>query len=116
MVSKHFSQAIDDAVVTQDITTVEAFLSLLDRYDSGGSVNRPYQRNNERDHLTAENSNRWEIRRDTRPSNSQNIIQRPLQDREKISTSNAQHRPQDNTRNPAYERRGYNEPRTSTAR
>ncbi|KAK2577755.1 hypothetical protein KPH14_001334 [Odynerus spinipes] len=37
-------------------------------------------------------------------------------DREKISASNAQHRPPDNTRNPSYERRSYSDLKTSTAR
>ncbi|KAG7188192.1 hypothetical protein KM043_017685 [Ampulex compressa] len=49
--SRHFSVNIADAIVGQNVCTVEGLLILLDRYDNGGKVNQPfssYDRNRDR--------------------------------------------------------------------
>ncbi|KAK2577562.1 hypothetical protein KPH14_012900, partial [Odynerus spinipes] len=35
MLSKHYNQAIDEAVIAQNIVSVDALLALLDRWDNG---------------------------------------------------------------------------------
>nr|XP_034194641.1 uncharacterized protein LOC117610902 [Osmia lignaria] len=40
ILARHFTQAVHDSVTAQNITTVDAFLTLLDRWDNGGTVNR----------------------------------------------------------------------------
>ncbi|KAK2578986.1 hypothetical protein KPH14_012807 [Odynerus spinipes] len=72
-IARHFSQAVDDCVVGQNIATVDGLLAILERFDNGGTVNRP--RFNER-HISP-NGNNWRGPQDSQNHTSAYVSRPP---------------------------------------
>lgn len=66
MLARHYTQAVDDCVLGQNICTIDAFLALLERFDNGGTVNR--QRHDDRPNYAREWYSRNQQERATQPT------------------------------------------------